>query len=200
MIEKLTEYMRRFAHHPYAAIWLFLYAVIESVIFPVPPDVLLVPLALANPNRAVFFATIAAIGSVVGGMAGYAIGYFAFEPIALPVLRWMCQYSTTACPETFVPMLERLFEKHGVWVVGVSAMSPVIPYRFTILAAGLAHMALVPFIIVSLLAHWLRYALVSVLTARLGPAAIGLVSKRLPLAFAATGAIALVIYLLFQYI
>lgn len=196
MFQKLTDYTRRFAAHPHAAPWLFFYSVIESVFFPVPPDVLLVPLALANPNKALFFATIAALGSVTGGLIGYAIGYWAFEPVAVPVLGWLCQYFTSACPDTVLPALSELFDKHGIWVVGVAAMSPIIPYRFTILAAGLGQMPLLPFIAVSLAAHWLRYSLVSLTVARYGPRAMEVATKRLPLTFAVIGAILLLVFLI----
>lgn len=200
MFTKLTDFTRRFAHHPRAALWLFFYSVIESVFFPVPPDVLIVPLALANRKKALFFALIAAIGSVTGGLIGYAIGYVAFEPVAIPILNWTCQHFAGTCPETVLPKLQELFDKHGIWVIAVSAISPIIPYRFCILAAGLGHMALIPFIVVSFLAHWLRYSLVAWVVARYGPRAIGIATKSLPLTFAAIGAIILVVYLVKIYL
>jgi len=200
MFAKLTDFTRRFAHHPHAAMWLFFYSVIESVFFPVPPDVLLVPLALANRDKALFFALIAAIGSVTGGVVGYAIGYWAFEPIAVPALTWLCQYFSETCPNTFLPMLKDLFDKHGIWVIAVSAISPIIPYRFCILAAGLGHMALIPFIVVSFLAHWLRYSAVSWSVGHYGPRAIGIATKSLPMTFAGIGAVILVVFLAKVYV
>ena len=200
MFSKLTDFTRRFAQHPHAAIWLFFYSVIESVFFPVPPDVLLVPLALANRRKAIFFATVAAVGSVTGGVIGYGIGYWAFEPIAVPALNWLCQYFSETCPAEFLPMLENLFAQHGIWVIAVSAISPIIPYRFCILAAGLGHMPLIPFIVVSFLAHWLRYSVVSWTVARYGKQAIGLATKSIPLTFAGIGVLLLVIFLMVNYL
>ena len=199
MFSKLTDFTRRFAYHRHAAPWLFFYSVIESVFFPVPPDVLLVPLALANRNKALFFALIAAIGSVTGGVVGYAIGYWAFDYI-VPILNWSCKHFAETCPETFLPQLKALFAKHGVWVIAVSAISPIIPYRFCILAAGLGHMPLIPFIVISFLAHWLRYSLVSWTVAHYGPQAIGIATRRLPLTFAVIGAIILIIFLVKIYV
>lgn len=200
MFARLRAFTQDFARHRHVEWWLFFYAIIESVFFPVPPDVLLIALALSRPQHAVRFATIAAIGSVVGGLVGYAIGRYAFEPIAAPVLNFFCKTpDQLICTDVFVPKLEQLFDKHGPWVVGVSAMSPVIPYRLTILAAGLAHMALIPFIGISLIMHWARYALVSWSIARYGARALHLVRDQLPLAFAAIGGLALVIYSAINY-
>lgn len=199
MFAKLTAFTRHYATHKHAAWWLFFYAVIESVFFPIPPDVLLVPLAFANPKKAVFFSTVAAIGSVVGGVAGYAIGYYAFEPVALPVLNWLCPSSPVACPDHFIPALRAIIDKHGLWAVAFSAISPIIPYRFTILVAGLGQMALVPFIIVSLLAHWLRYTLITWSVARYGRKAIAFMRERMTLLLVGGGIIALAVYLLVQY-
>lgn len=192
MFKKLTEFTERYAHHPHTEGWLFFYAVIESVFFPVPPDVLLIALGLMRPTQALRFATIAAVGSVTGGLIGYAIGRFAFEPIALPVMNYFGV-------ENFLPELQRLFDEHGLWVVGVSAMSPVIPYRFTILAAGLGHMAVVPFILMSLVMHWLRYALVTWLVAHYGRKAVHVVRDQLPWVFGGMGALALVVYIVWIY-
>lgn len=196
MFEKLTRFTQSFAHHRHASLWLFFYAVIESVFFPIPPDVLLVPLALANPRKAIWFATIAATGSMAGGVIGYYIGYWAFEPIAMPVLTWGCEYSQTACPETLLPRLENLFSEYGVLVLAMSAFSPIIPYRFTILAAGLGQMAIVPFIIVSFVVHWARYALLSWLMASFGTKAYAFVRDRLPMMFAAASMVALAVLII----
>lgn len=192
MFEKLTAFTQRFANHPHAAVWLFFYAVIESVFFPVPPDVLLIPLALANPRKALRFAAIAAFGSMVGGVIGYGIGYYLFEPVAKPLLEWGCGYSATVCPDVIIPRVESMFSEYGIWVVAMSAFSPIIPYRFTILAAGLGQMALVPFIIVSFVVHFARYALLSWMMAEYGTKALAFVKNRLPAMFAGLSMVALV--------
>lgn len=193
MFARLTAFTQEFAQHRFASFWLFFYAVIESVFFPIPPDVLLIPLALANPRKAIRFATIAAIGSAAGGVIGYYIGFFAFEPVALPVLQWGCQYAPSSCPDMLLPRMEMLFAEWGVFVVAMSAFSPIVPYRFTILFAGLSHMPLVPFIIVSVVVHWMRYALLSWLMATVGMKAYYFVRHRLPMMFAAFSMVALAV-------
>lgn len=200
MFERLTDFTRRFAQHPHALWWLFFYSVIESVFFPIPPDVLLIPMALMLPGRALLFAFIAALGSATGGVVGYFIGFYAFEPIALPLLNWSCHYVAEACPNHFVPILNALFAKHGVGVVAVSAMSPIIPYRFTILAAGLGKMPLAPFIVVSFVVHWFRYSILSYIVARYGRQSYDVIRNRLPLAFTIFGVIALAVYVILNYV
>lgn len=200
MLEKLTRFTEKFARHRFAAWWLYFYAVIESVIFPVPPDVLLIALTLGRPKRGQGFALIAALGSVTGGVVGYMLGRYAFDPIVKPALEYLCQYTETLCPESFVPRLEGLFTQHGFWIVAISAFSPIIPYRLTILVAGMAQMALLPFIAVSFFVHWLRYALVCGLVRKYGKKAIDIIQKRLSLVFLSGGVLALVIFIAVNYL
>lgn len=199
MYEKLTRFTEKFAHHKHASFWLFFYAVLESVIFPIPPDVLLIALTLGRPKRAQGFAFIAAVGSIVGGALGYALGRYAFDPIVQPILGWVCQYVDTLCPETFVPRLENLFRQHGLWIVAISAFSPIIPYRLTILVAGMAHMPLVPFLAMSLIVHWARYAFVCGLVRHYGRKAVRMIRTRMPVALLAGGVLALAIYIGLNY-
>lgn len=200
MFSRLTELTSKFAHHRFIAAWLFVYAFFESQFFPVPPDVLLIALALARPAQAQRFALLTAVASVLGGLLGYMIGRYAFEPIAVPVLNWFCDSpQDLVCPDVFVPKLKALFAEDGAWVVAASAVSAIIPYKFTILAAGVAHMALTPFIAVSFIVHWFRYALVCFLVVRYGQKVVNLVQNRLPLVFTVVGTGMLVIYALIRY-
>lgn len=199
MFEKLTRFTEKFAYHRHASFWLFFYAVIESVVFPVPPDVLLIALTLGRPKRGQGFAVIAAAGSVAGGFIGYLLGRYAFDPIVAPILEWFCSSTASLCPNAFVPRLENLFEEHGFWIVAISAFSPIIPYRLTILVAGMAHMALMPFLVVSFFVHWLRYAIVCGLVRRYGQKAIEMIQKRLSWIFIVGGAAALAIYVAVNY-
>ncbi len=179
---------------------MFAYAVVESQFLPIPPDVILIVLALVRGKQAQRFALITAIGSVLGGIVGYMIGRYAFQPVAVPILNWFCDAPTDlVCPDVFVPKLKKLFAEDGSWVIAASAISAIIPYKFTILAAGVAQMALTPFIIVSFVVHWFRYALVSFLVARYGQRMVHLVRDQLPLVFTIVGTLVLVIYALIRY-
>ena len=199
MFEKLTRFTEKFAYHKHAPYWLFFYSVIESVIFPVPPDVLLVALTLGRPKRAYGFALIAAIGSVAGGVIGYMLGRYAFDPVVKPALEWACQYASAMCPNTFIPEFQSLFDKHGFWIVALSAMSPIIPYRFTILVVGMAQLALVPFIVISFAAHFFRYAIVCGLVRHYGVKAIDVIKNRMPIVFVGGGVVALAVYVVLHY-
>jgi membrane protein YqaA with SNARE-associated domain len=191
---KMTELIRRFANHRFAAVWLFLYSIAESIIIPIPADVMLVPMALGNRKKAFFFASIAALGSTIGGLIGYSIGFLAFHTIAEPVLNWLCQYWPNSCPEIVLPWLKQLFVQYGMLVIAVSSFAPLIPYRFAILAAGLGHMALIPFVLVSFFVHWARYAFVSWLVLRYGRAALQFIQKKVSLAVLVLFLIVLALY------
>ena len=86
MMRRLYDWMMRMAAHRKAPQALFWVSFIESSFFPIPPDVMLIPMILANRAKAWFYATIATVGSVIGGIAGYAIGYFFFEYVGEPIL------------------------------------------------------------------------------------------------------------------
>lgn len=200
MFAQLATKVRNLADHPYAGWWLFGYGIIESFLFPIPPDVILVALALSHPKQVQRYALIAALGSTVGGIVGYMIGRFGFDYIARPFFELLCTSpEKLVCPSVFVPHLEQLFEIHGTWLIGFSAMSSIVPYKLTILVAGLADMALVPFIVISFFVHWFRYAAISACVAYMGPKALTLAQQRLPLFFTIVGALALVIYAILYY-
>nr|WP_207161116.1 YqaA family protein [Halorhodospira halophila] len=131
-------------------------SVAESSVFPIPPDVLLAPMALARPNRAASFALIATVGSVLGGLIGYALGYFALylvEP-------WIEAADYEQAYRTAVEW----FREWGFWVVLVAGFSPI-PYKVFTVAAGATGVALLPFIIASLLGRGARFFLVAGLVA-----------------------------------
>jgi len=143
----------KWAVHRNAPIFLTILSFSESCVLPFPPpDVMLAPMALANTHRAWFFAGLTTTFSVLGGLAGYAIGYFAFEWIA-PLLKsagYMGKYQQAA----------DLFNEYGVWVVFLAGFSPI-PYKVFTIAGGVAHMALLPFVLASILGRGLRFFIVA---------------------------------------
>lgn len=132
----------------------------ESSFFPIPPDVMLAPMSLANPRRAWWFALLTTLTSVAGGLFGYLIGYFAFDLIE----GWLRGSSYWGAYEQAVDW----FEAWGFWAIFVAGFSPI-PYKVFTIAAGVAHMALLPFALASLVGRGGRFFLVAGLMAWGGP-------------------------------
>lgn len=144
------------AAHRHAPRYLAALSFAESSFFPIPPDVMLMPMALAQPNRAMRFALITTIASVMGGVLGYLIGYFAME-LAQPLIAAAGQAEALATAQEW-------FLEWGFWVVLLAGFSPI-PYKvFTVAAGGLA-LPLLPFVIASLVGRGSRFFLVAGLVA-----------------------------------
>lgn len=174
--------------HRHAAWYLGGLSFAESSFFPVPPEVMLVPMSLANPARAWRFASITTLASVVGGLFGYLIGYHAFDMIE----PWLRTTSHWAGYEAAVDW----FGRWGFWAVFISGFSPI-PYKVFTIAAGALSMALLPFALASLIGRGARFFLVAGLMAwggaRLG-ASLHRHVDRLGWASLALVAIAVVVY------
>lgn len=152
----LYERAMRWSRHPHAPRYLVGMSFAESSFFPVPPDVMLAPMSLANPRRAWHFALLTTLASVAGGLFGYLLGYFALDAI----LPWIEQ-------SRYWPAYERAvawFGEWGFWAVFVAGFSPI-PYKVFTIAAGALSMALFPFVLASLVGRGLRFFLVAGLMA-----------------------------------
>ncbi len=151
----------RWSRHPRAPWYLGGLSFAESSFFPVPPDVMLAPMALARPERAWRLALITTAASVAGGLLGYAIGHFAFGLIE----PWLA-----AQPRTWQAYLQAVewFQRYGFWAVFVAGFSPI-PYKVFTIAAGVLSMPLLPFTLASLIGRGARFYLVAGLM-RLGGA------------------------------
>lgn len=144
------------SRHPRAPWYLGIMSFAESSFFPVPPDVMLAPMSLANPRRAWFLALLTTLTSVAGGLLGYAIGYFAIDAI----LPWLQDSRYWPAYQTAVTW----FGEWGVWAVFIAGFSPI-PYKVFTIAAGGLSMALLPFTLASLIGRGLRFFLVAGLMA-----------------------------------
>ena len=160
MFNTIYEMMLRWAAHRFAERYLAVIAFAESSFFPIPVEVMLAPTAFAKPNRYLRIAIIASVFSVLGGIFGYAIGYFGIE-IVEP---WIHKFGYTEKYAT----INRLFSEWGFWIVFVAGFSPL-PYKLFTISAGGFGVALVPFIIASIVGRSSRFLLVSWLFAKLGP-------------------------------
>jgi membrane protein YqaA with SNARE-associated domain len=142
----------QWSRHRHAPWYLGVVSFTESSFFPIPPDVMLAPMSLAQPSRAWWFALLTTLASVAGGLFGYAIGYFTFDTIE-PWLR------TTQYWASYLVAVD-WFERWGFWAVFVAGFSPI-PYKVFTIAAGALSMALLPFTLASLIGRGVRFFLVT---------------------------------------
>ncbi len=173
MMKRLYDWMMRKAADDRAPHALFWVSFVESSFFPIPPDVMLVPMVLARRLRAWLYASIATLGSVIGGVAGYAIGFFFFDQIGLPILKL---YGKADAFGQFA----QWFNEWGVWILIIKGMTPF-PYKVLTITAGVTHMPLVPFMLASVVARAMRFYLVAGLLYYFGEPIREFIEKRLSL-------------------
>jgi len=152
----------RFSRRSDAPYYLALLSIVESFILPFPPpDVMLAPMSLARPARAMRFAALTLLFSVLGGLVGYLIGAFLFDLAEPYIIAWGYQAR--------FEIVIRWFEHWGFWAVLVAGFSPV-PYKIFTIAAGLLNLALLPFVLASILGRGARFFLLAWCLAKFGPA------------------------------
>jgi membrane protein YqaA with SNARE-associated domain len=148
---------------------------IESSVFPIPPDAMMVPMILARPDRAWIIAGVATIASVLGGIAGYAIGMFAFEQIGRPVLEALGKADAMAEFST-------QFNDAGFWAVLIAGLTPF-PYKVITIMSGWTGMSLATFVATSVFARGLRFFIVAALLRVYGEPIRAFIERRLGLVF-----------------
>lgn len=156
MFSALYTRTMAWSRHRHAPWYLGTISFVESSFFPIPPDVMLAPMCLANPRRAMFFALLTTLTSVTGGLFGYFIGYVAIDAI----LPWLQQSRYWEPYQTAVDW----FGHWGFWAVFIAGFSPI-PYKVFTIAAGGLSMAILPFAIASFIGRGLRFFLVAGLMA-----------------------------------
>ncbi len=150
---RLYDKVMQWSKHPHAERYLAGLSFAESSFFPIPPDVMLAPMALARTDRAIRYALITTVASVAGGMLGYAIGFWFFD-IIQPLIseggRWEQHYTTT----------KDWFDKWGFWAIFIAGFSPI-PYKVFTITAGIMGMFFLPFVIASAIGRGSRFFLVA---------------------------------------
>lgn len=154
-----------------AIYWLFAVAFIESSFFPIPPDVMLIPMILAAPKKAWSIAGVATVGSVIGAYLGYAIGFYFFQMIAEPLLNF---YGYLEKFNSF----KDLYNQYGAWIVFGAGITPF-PYKIITIASGVVHMNLIVFTIASIIARGMRFFLVAWLLKKYGETMREFIEKNL---------------------
>jgi membrane protein YqaA with SNARE-associated domain len=173
MLQRLYARILEIAAGPNALAALLAVSFVESSVFPIPPDILLIPMILARPRQAFRLAALCTLASVAGGLLGYAIGYFLFDAIGRPVLEFyhaMDSYDA----------LKAGFGRWGVWIIIIKGMTPI-PYKLVTIASGVAHFNLAWFIGASIVSRSLRFFLVALLLWWFGDAARNFIERRLML-------------------
>ena len=175
MLRALYDWTMAQATHP-RALWILAFvAFVESSVFPIPPDVLMIPMILARPKQAWLIALVALVASVAGGLLGYAIGAFAFDQIGAPMLAAM---GKGAAMEAF----NTRFNDFGFWPVLIAGITPF-PYKVITIMSGWTGLPLGTFIVTSIIARGLRFFLIAALLYRFGAPVRDFIEKRLGLVF-----------------
>ncbi len=153
LFSHLYAWMIQWSRHPRAVWFLAVNSFVESVFWPIPPDVMLAPMCLAHPQRAWRYALVAAVSSALGGLAGYLLGYWLFDVAVLPAIELL------GYQEKF-ELIKQWFERWDVWVVFLAGFSPI-PYKLFTVTAGMMQMALLPFMLASIISRSARFFLVA---------------------------------------
>lgn len=136
-------------------------AFVESSFFPIPPDVFLIAMCVAIPTLAFRYATICAVGSVLGGALGYGLGFWFMDGLGMPIIEWY------GLAEKY-DLLQHYFRQYDVWIVGTAGFTPI-PYKLFTITAGFVQSNFVTFMLVSLIARSARFFLVAGLIWKFGP-------------------------------
>lgn len=175
MIRALYDWTLALARHPRALWALALVAFVESSVFPIPPDILMIPMIVAAPSRAFVIAAVATVASVLGGLAGYGIGAFLFETVGQPVLAF---YGKTAHFDTF----RDAYNDWGAWAVLIAGVTPF-PYKVITILSGVTGLSLPVFMLASATARGLRFFIVAALLWQFGAPIRDFIERRLGLMF-----------------
>ena len=175
MLRQIYEWTLSLAASRHALWALAVVSFVESSFFPIPPDALLVPMIIADRRRAWLYATVATVASVLGGFLGYAIGYFAFDTIGEPLLRF---YGVT---EQYLG-LQHLYDRWGAWLIVIKGATPI-PYKLVTIASGAFHFDLLTFTVASVISRGIRFFLIAALLWRFGEPIRDFIEKRLTLVF-----------------
>ena len=160
MLRRLYEWILALAAKPSAPWALGAVAFAESSFFPVPPDAMMVPMAVSRPDRVWLYATIATVASVLGGLLGYAIGALLFDSVGL----WLFNlYGLADKAETF----QASYATYGHWVILLKGLTPI-PYKLVTITSGFAHYSLFWFVLLSVVTRGARFFLLAWLLGRYG--------------------------------
>jgi membrane protein YqaA with SNARE-associated domain len=192
VLRDLYTWMMRQAAGPRAGRALAVVAFLESSVFPVPPDAMIVPMVLARPQAAWRTAAIATAGSVVGGLLGYLIGYALLGTVGEWVIRVYGLGDRIAG-------FQAAYAQWGLWIILIKGLTPI-PYKLVTIASGIAHFNLGVFVIASLVTRGARFFLVAALLRAYGTPIRDFIERRLTLVTSAFGALIVLGFLSLRFL
>ena len=155
IFRKLYNWTLNKSGHKNASWFLGIISFAESSFFPIPPDIILIPMIIAKRTRAWFYAFICTITSVCGGIIGYIIGYFFYSSIGIIIVN---TYGLSNSFDSF----EQYYNEYGVWIVLGAGFTPF-PFKFITIASGVFNLNIILFVIVAIFARGLRFYLLAIL-------------------------------------
>jgi membrane protein YqaA with SNARE-associated domain len=173
MFRKLYDWMLNVAAHRHAIRWLAIISFAESSFFPIPPDVMVIPMVLARRDQAWKIAAVGACASILGGMAGYLIGYFLWDSVGRPIADF---YHITAAIDDY----RRQFQGYAAPIILVQGLTPI-PFKLVAISSGLAHVNILTFILCAAVTRTARFFLVAGLMKRYGAPMQAFIEKRMAL-------------------
>jgi membrane protein YqaA with SNARE-associated domain len=192
MLRRLYDWTLSLAARKSAEWWLFIIAFVESSVFLVPAEVLLVPMGLARPERAYRYAVLATIGSVLGGIAGWFLGYYAYELIARPVLEF---YGSL---HTFEALRSSSSRDAILLMLITSGLAHLPPMKVVTILSGAAAVNIWLFIVSAIVARGVRFAVLAWLLRRYGEPIREFIEKRLGLIAIGAAAVLVLLYVAFK--
>ncbi|MES0812726.1 YqaA family protein [Roseibium sp. SCPC15] len=192
MIRRLYDWTLSLAAGPRAPVALGSVSFVESSVFPIPPDILLIPMVIARRERAWWYAFLCTLTSVAGGILGYLIGMFLFDQVAEPILSF---YGKMEKFDEF----SAVFNHWGWWFVFIAGLTPF-PYKVITIASGVAGLSLPVFILASIVSRGLRFFVVAALLYFFGPPIKEFIERRLGLMFTLFVVLLVGAFVLLRYI
>ena len=192
MFRRLYEWILDLAGRPSAPYALGAVSFAESSFFPIPPDAMMVPMAVSRPDRVWQYATVATITSVLGGLLGYAIGALLFDSVG----QWLFNlYGLTDKAKTF----QESYATYGHWVILLKGLTPI-PYKLVTITSGFAHYDLVWFVVLSLITRGGRFFLLAALLRRYGVGIRTVLDRHINLAAGIFAAVIILGFVAFKYL
>lgn len=175
MLQRLYAWTLSLAQSPHALWALAIVAFVESSFFPIPPDIIMIPMIIAAPRKAFLIAAIATVSSVLGGLFGYFIGFALFETIGQPIFDFYGKADAVA-------EFSAQFNEYGAWAVLIAGVTPF-PFKVITIMSGVTQLSLPIFIVSAIVARALRFFIVAALLWKFGEPIRDFIERRLALMF-----------------